>query len=75
MMFTSYVGGTNDGLCKSNPCQNGGTCKDGACSCATGYSGKMCETCGKYLEPWMYSWFERRFWKNGCSLYDFLPIA
>ena len=34
--------------CASNPCKNGGTCKDGIngfnCSCAAGYDGKTCET-------------------------------
>ena len=37
--------------CQSNPCKNGGTCKDGACSCEPGFSGKTCEISGKYLEP------------------------
>ena len=37
--------------CKPNPCKNGGTCTDGACKCATGFSGGKCETSGKYLEP------------------------
>ena len=41
--------------CKPNPCKNGGTCTDGACKCATGFSGDKCQTSGqtsgKYLEP------------------------
>ena len=34
--------------CDSNPCQNGGTCKDDiasfSCSCPTGYEGDQCQT-------------------------------
>ena len=37
--------------CKPNPCKNGGTCSDGACKCAIGFSGGKCETYGKYLKP------------------------
>ena len=32
--------------CDPNPCQNGGTCTDGSCSCPDECSGKKCETCG-----------------------------
>ena len=39
--------------CASFPCQHGGTCTDKlndfTCSCAQGYTGKMCET-GKSCE-------------------------
>ena len=31
--------------CKPNPCQNGGTCNKGTCSCPQHCSGKHCETC------------------------------
>ena len=61
--------------CKPNPCKNGGTCTDGACSCEPGFSGEKCETSGKYLKPWMYLLFERLFEKNGFSWYNFLTIA
>ena len=30
--------------CGSNPCQNGGTCENNACTCATGFSGVLCST-------------------------------
>lgn len=34
--------------CSSNPCKNGGSCKDGvnqySCSCMAGYTGHMCQT-------------------------------
>ena len=37
--------------CESNPCKNGGTCKDGensyTCTCVPGYTGHDCET-GKW---------------------------
>ena len=34
--------------CDPNPCQNGGTCINGDCTCETGCSGKKCEKCGKH---------------------------
>ena len=37
--------------CEPNPCENGGTCTDGKCKCAAGFTGGKCETSGKYLEP------------------------
>jgi hypothetical protein len=43
----AYSCGTFD-ECTSNPCQNGGTCVDSinsyTCTCASGYSGTLCET-------------------------------
>lgn len=30
--------------CKKVTCANGGTCYDGNCACASGYTGKTCET-------------------------------
>merc|ERR1712149_92721 len=30
--------------CKPDPCQNGGTCADGKCSCPDGFEGDNCET-------------------------------
>ena len=39
--------------CQSNPCQNGGTCKDQvngySCSCNAGYTGEKCQTSMKRL--------------------------
>ena len=35
-------------FCNSNPCQNGGSCSAGVCTCDTGYSGETCEI-GKYI--------------------------
>ena len=39
--------------CESRPCKNGGKCtdliNDYNCTCATGYSGKSCET-GNFLK-------------------------
>lgn len=41
--------------CLSNPCQNGGTCQDGAssytCVCPQGYKGMRCDN-GKYVQVW-----------------------
>ena len=75
MIFTFYVDEIYEDPCEPNPCKNGGTCTDGACECAPGFSGEKCETSGKYLEPWTYSLLERRFWKNGFSWYNLLTIA
>lgn len=33
-----------DDPCDSVVCQNGGTCNDGSCACATGYEGTTCGT-------------------------------
>ncbi len=33
-----------DDPCSGITCQNGGTCNNGSCSCATGYEGSRCET-------------------------------
>ena len=46
--------------CKPNPCQNGGSCKNGDCSCEPGCSGKKCEKCGEYMKTWMNSLFVSR---------------
>ncbi len=37
------------GRCEPNPCQHGGTCTDGVCTCAEGYSGDFCETGKCYM--------------------------
>ncbi len=34
----------NKDECKDVVCQNGGTCAEGVCTCATGYEGTNCET-------------------------------
>lgn len=34
----------NKDECKDVVCQNGGTCSEGKCTCATGYEGTNCET-------------------------------
>jgi hypothetical protein len=34
----------DDDPCDNVVCQNGGTCSDGSCSCATGYEGSTCGT-------------------------------
>ena len=52
--------------CEPNPCQNGGTCKNGDCSCKPGCSGKNCEKCSEYINAWMNSLFVSRF----CKYYD-----
>ena len=31
-------------MCDSIECQNSGTCKEGECLCADGFSGELCET-------------------------------
>ena len=47
----------------NNNCLNGGTCYidggDEVCNCKPDYEGAKCETQSKYLEPWMYSLFEK----------------
>ena len=49
----------------TNKCQNGGTCEaNGVCKCDEDFTGENCETKSKYLEPWMYSLFEKYFWNK-----------
>ena len=49
----TYTSCTTD-KCKDVICQNGGTCSDGNCACATGYEGKNCETVSrlKFIKTW-----------------------
>ena len=44
----------NPDACKDVVCQNGGTCSDGNCTCATGYEGTNCETkaTAKFVKQW-----------------------
>jgi hypothetical protein len=44
----------NKDKCKDVVCQNGGTCSEGNCSCATGYEGTNCETkeTAKFVKSW-----------------------
>lgn len=44
----------NKDECKDVVCQNGGTCVDGNCVCATGYEGANCETesRAKFVKSW-----------------------
>ncbi len=41
--FTTYTACNKDS-CADVTCQHGGTCKDGNCTCASGYTGTHCET-------------------------------
>ena len=43
LVFTSCKKEDND-PCKDKVCMNGGTCVDGTCVCANGYTGANCET-------------------------------
>lgn len=44
----------NKDECKDVVCQNGGSCLEGTCSCATGYEGTNCETLSrtKFIGTW-----------------------
>lgn len=44
----------NKDACKSVVCNNGGTCVNGTCSCATGYEGTNCDTKSttKFIGSW-----------------------
>ena len=46
--------------CSSTPCQNGGTCHDGVneytCACASGYTGKNCETSNALILISLWLW-------------------
>jgi hypothetical protein len=48
-----YTSCTKD-ECKDVVCQNGGTCSEGVCTCATGYEGTNCETASrtKFIKTW-----------------------
>jgi hypothetical protein len=49
----TYTSCTED-KCKAIVCANGGTCKDGACICPSGYEGAQCETVNRerFLGNW-----------------------
>ncbi len=44
----------NPDECKDVVCNNGGSCVDGTCNCATGYEGTKCETEArkKFIKTW-----------------------
>lgn len=44
LLASAYTSCTKDKTdkCKTVVCLNGGTCKDGSCSCPTGYNGSTC---------------------------------
>ena len=46
--YLMYCLMTEVNACLSSPCQNGGSCSDGAqslqCACVSGYTGTICET-------------------------------
>lgn len=44
----------NPDPCKDVVCNNGGTCNEGNCVCATGYEGTKCETASrdKFVKTW-----------------------
>jgi len=44
----------NKDECKDVVCNNGGTCANGSCNCATGYEGTNCETetRAKFVKTW-----------------------
>lgn len=48
-----YISCSKD-KCSSVVCNNGGACKDGSCSCATGYEGDKCELLArdKFIRNW-----------------------
>ena len=39
--------------CDPNPCQNGGQCNGGVCTCTDGFTGDRCET--RKLKPIYYA--------------------
>lgn len=41
---TLFFASCKEDKCKDVTCNNGGTCIDGSCECATGYEGTKCET-------------------------------
>jgi hypothetical protein len=53
--FTSVVfTSCEKDACEDIICANGGTCTDGACNCAAGYEGTLCETESrtKFIKSW-----------------------
>ena len=65
----------NKDECKDVVCQNGGTCLEGACSCATGYEGTNCETAqrAKFIKSW--AAIDKNITDNSNLTYSALIVA
>lgn len=64
----TYTSCTKD-ECKDVVCQNGGTCSEGTCTCATGYEGTNCETASSKKFAGSYSVIEQCSESGGVGPY------